>query len=200
MKKICSVIFFFILALPAWAAESSGKSYKSWLTLGYAYSFPGSSSYSSFGPVTLGIGTTFLKFLALELDISYVNYSVKDRKFIEEVSGSGGSAYVSIFKKADIHAALIRPYLMIRPEIPVGPVSLFPYIGVGAVGRIAGEPHLKSGDGYSVKFDGGAAGKIGFGFSWKRLLITVDSEYLMMSNNTDFSSGFTLGANVGFRF
>lgn len=204
MKKAVVIIFLVLMGASVYAAEPSGakKPYQSWFSVGYAYNFPGDSDYSSLGPITVAIGRTFWQFLAVELDVSYIDYSTSKRKYIVETNINGVSVPSETFGKGDIHAVAIRPYFLIRPEFQLlsTNLSLTPYVGVGGVGFILAEPASKKSDGMVVNFDGGLAAKIGLAFSYKQFLIGVESEYLMTTRKPSLSNGFTLGANLGVRF
>lgn len=205
MKKTVFILLFILMSGSVYAADGGDakkKPYQSWFSVGYAYNFPGDSDYSSLGPITVSIGRTFWKFLAVELDVSYIDYSTSKRKYIVETNVGGVAVPSETFGKGDIHAVVIRPYFLIRPEFQLlsTNLSLTPYIGVGGVGFILAEPASKKGDGTVVNFDGGLAAKIGLAFSYRRFLVSVESEYLMTTRKPVLSNGFTLGANVGIRF
>lgn len=205
MKKAAVILLFVLISGSVYAADGGDgkkKPYQNWFSVGYAYNFPGDSDYSSLGPITVSIGRTFLQFLAVELDVSYIDYSTSKRKYIVETDVGGVSVPSETFGRGDIHAVVIRPYFLIRPEFQLlsTNMSLTPYVGVGAVGFILAEPASKKGDGTVVNFDGGIAAKVGLAFSYRQFLIGIESEYLMTTRKPALSNGFTLGANVGIRF
>lgn len=190
MKKFIIALFLFTFTFFVYDAQSASTAspYDSWLTVGYGYNFTDGPKYPSVGPMNLSLGTSFLKFLAFEFNVSYINYTVNRRTTSPELK----------FDSSGAHTVLVKPYLLIRPDIAVGPVYLIPYAGVGVAGNISGVP--SSSGNYSVDFDGGFGAKAGFGVSYKRFLFNVETEYLWMSNSSPFSKDFSLSANVGFRY
>lgn len=190
MKKIIIGLFLFTFTFLVYDAESASVTspYDSWMTVGYGFSFTDGPKYPSLGPINLSLGTSFLKFLAFEFNVSYINYTPNERT----------TRSVLRYNDDGAHTVLLKPYLLIRPDIPLGPIFLIPYAGVGVVANVSGVP--SSNGKYSINFDGGFGAKAGIGLSYKRFLFNIETEYLWTSNNTPFSRDFSLGANIGFRY
>lgn len=206
MKVFFKIIFTVVIFLSfsfssVYAKGGKPKSNDGWFLVGYAYTFPDSSSMDGLqGPATITVGGDLWKFIGLEVTLGG-RWATQDVNYYD-YRGSLVATDERLLWSFDI-----KPYLMLQPKIGVDMISLRPYVGIGPSFHFTGINSALDlvGQSYDsdTSFDVGFSAKAGLRLqAVKFLFVGVGAEYLyhkakLDDINYDFS-GWTVGAEIGF--